>query len=220
MKLRKITSIVICSSILLGLTGCDALKNMSAKNKKMAKVLETLEDMGFKEYEKKKDIKTGVFESTKEPDRIEEFFDCYEFPAADEDDITRLTFGQRLEESDLGDDYDNQFVGIYVEFADEDDAEDYYDDLVDFYEGVYDRYSSLSDDSIEIGYDENKGTMIIAFDIDDYSAELSVRAGAVLDDNGVYFVLSIGYEDSAEEYADLADDFFDGLKLDEPSSCL
>ena len=34
MKLRKITSIVLCSSILFGLTGCDALKNMSAKNKK------------------------------------------------------------------------------------------------------------------------------------------------------------------------------------------
>lgn len=214
MKTRKIISATLCATLVFGMTGCDFLKDSTQKQKK--EFIDVLEDLDFVEYERKKDLKTGVYASITDADDIEDFFDLFTFPTPDEDDVARLSYGFREEEDG---DYLNQLAVTLTQFKDEDDAEDFYEDLLDFYVGL----AEQGEGSIytDVGYsDEDDEEYYLAINIDENGEIAQVRITLHRDDECVYFILCLAYNDNAEDYVDLADSISKKLGFDKPSSYL
>ena len=210
MKTRKLTALLLASTMLLSAAGCTIRRSEVQKE-----YIEALEDVDFVKHSSnnKDDIKDGAYTSTKSPEAIEEFFDECKFDTPDEYDVHCLTYALKRNK-DKETKKVNYLTSFLIEFKDEDDAEDAFEDIIDFYYDMNDEYDTYYNVENAIDADDDY------FYLFAQDGTTSISVAIVLVDENIYFIEAQGYGDEMEDYVDLVNDLCDSLGFDNPSDLL
>lgn len=224
MKVKKIVSILLVSSLAVSISGCSFVNSTYDKTRKAIEKLGIEEEKAEKFFDEleeidEKDWEDGLFSETSDSKYIKEFIKYRDSAfGLKKTNVNQVLFAQELS-FDSGLEV-SSFRITCIEFKDEESAEDFFENIIDAYENMDDIFSGYSDDALDFETDTSDDYFYMALELHSGIISNSCYVVSSIDKNVVTLLVVSTTDDDKDEFVDMMEEFCEEAGYDNPVDLL